>query len=156
MIIKEIIHIIETFAPLSLQENYDNSGLQFGNSEAEVKKVLITLDITEAVVDEAGSDNLSVEDLMLFLQKLTRGEYPEMFEGIDQAKFMSRFNTYRDERWDAWIAIRDAKVEEYKRLGDSNNFERTNPKDASTLGLQLEHYKQKVQERGDERKSRKQ
>ncbi len=53
MNIKEIIHIIESFAPLAFQESYDNSGLQFGNPEAEVKKVLITLDITEAVVDEA-------------------------------------------------------------------------------------------------------
>jgi len=114
------------------------------------------LDLAEAIVDEAGSDNLAIEDLMLFLQKLTRGEYPEMFEGIDQLKFMLRFNKYRDDRWEAGIAIRDAKVEEYKRLGDSNDFERANPRDASSFGLQLEHFRQKSQERKDELKSRKQ
>jgi hypothetical protein len=114
------------------------------------------LDLAEAVVDEAGSDNLAVEDLMLFLQRLTRGHYPEMFEGIDQTKFFTRFNQYRDERWNEGIKLRDAKVAYYQSLGDSNDFERANPKDASTLGLQLEHYKQKSMERKDEAKSRKQ
>jgi len=114
------------------------------------------LDLAEAVVDEAGSDNLAVEDLMLFLQKLTRGQYPEMFEGFDQTKFFTRFNQYRDERWSEGIKLRDEKVAYYQSLGDRNDFERANPKDASTLGLQLEHFKQRSMEKRDEAKSRKQ
>ncbi|HLP49891.1 MAG TPA: Nif3-like dinuclear metal center hexameric protein, partial [Chitinophagales bacterium] len=44
---------LETIAPLSYQESYDNSGLIVGDANAPVKKVLITLDATEAVIDEA-------------------------------------------------------------------------------------------------------
>ena len=53
MLIKDIIALIEEFAPLSLQENYDNAGLICGNPEAKVKSILLTIDITEEVIDEA-------------------------------------------------------------------------------------------------------
>lgn len=51
--IKDIILELESWAPLAYQESYDNSGLLTGNSEDQVKGVLITLDITEAVIEEA-------------------------------------------------------------------------------------------------------
>jgi dinuclear metal center YbgI/SA1388 family protein len=51
--IKEITDFLEQFAPLSLQEKYDNCGLLTGNSLMVVNKVLITLDTTEKVIDEA-------------------------------------------------------------------------------------------------------
>ncbi|MDB5281182.1 MAG: Nif3-like dinuclear metal center hexameric protein [Bacteroidota bacterium] len=53
MKIKEITDFLESIAPLEYQENYDNSGLIVGDKNAIVKKALITLDATEAVVDEA-------------------------------------------------------------------------------------------------------
>ena len=51
--IKEITAALEIFAPLPLQEGYDNAGLQIGVTEAEVTGVLLCLDVTEEVVDEA-------------------------------------------------------------------------------------------------------
>ncbi len=53
MKLKEICTIIEDFAPLSLQESYDNSGLLIGEPDLEVNKALITIDVTEEVVNEA-------------------------------------------------------------------------------------------------------
>lgn len=53
MKIKDIIAHLEILAPLSLQENYDNSGLLVGHSETIVSKVLITLDCTEEVIEES-------------------------------------------------------------------------------------------------------
>lgn len=53
MKIKEILQTIEQLAPLPLQENFDNSGLQIGDVNQEVKSVLLSIDVTEAVVDEA-------------------------------------------------------------------------------------------------------
>ena len=51
--IKEVLHALEEFAPLPLQEDYDNAGLQVGFTETEVSGALLCLDITEAVIDEA-------------------------------------------------------------------------------------------------------
>ena len=48
-----LTNYLESLAPLAYQEDYDNSGLIVGNPEQEVNKALISLDCTEAVVDEA-------------------------------------------------------------------------------------------------------
>lgn len=53
MKIKEILQAIEQLAPLPLQESFDNSGVQIGNANQEAKAVLLCIDVTEAVVDEA-------------------------------------------------------------------------------------------------------
>jgi dinuclear metal center YbgI/SA1388 family protein len=53
MKVHEVISIVEDFAPISLQESYDNSGLQVGSSTDEVKAILCTVDITPEVVKEA-------------------------------------------------------------------------------------------------------
>ena len=53
MQIKDITNYLESIAPLAYQESYDNSGLIVGDKNAPVRKALITLDCTEAVVDEA-------------------------------------------------------------------------------------------------------
>lgn len=44
---------LERFAPLPLQDDYDNAGLQIGLTEADVSGVLLCLDVTEAVIGEA-------------------------------------------------------------------------------------------------------
>lgn len=51
--IREVVDALERFAPLPLQESFDNAGLQVGLTEAEVSGALLCLDVTEAVVDEA-------------------------------------------------------------------------------------------------------
>jgi dinuclear metal center YbgI/SA1388 family protein len=51
--LKEITRTLECLAPLSFQESYDNSGLQVGDPEMEVTGILITLDVTEQVIEEA-------------------------------------------------------------------------------------------------------
>lgn len=53
--IKEVVFALERFAPLPLQESYDNAGLQVGLTEAEASGALLCLDVTEEVIDEAVS-----------------------------------------------------------------------------------------------------
>lgn len=53
MKLREVTSYLESLAPTSWQESYDNSGLLVGNPDDEVKGVLISLDCTEAVLDEA-------------------------------------------------------------------------------------------------------
>lgn len=51
--VKDLIQTIEKFAPVHYQESYDNTGVQVGNVQQELTGVLVALDITPAVVDEA-------------------------------------------------------------------------------------------------------
>lgn len=53
MRIKEILQTIETLAPLSLQEKFDNSGVQVGDTNKEATGAILCIDVTEDVIDEA-------------------------------------------------------------------------------------------------------
>ena len=53
MTVRQIVDIIESVAPLSSQEVWDNSGLQVGSYDAQVRRVLLCTDVSEAVLEEA-------------------------------------------------------------------------------------------------------
>lgn len=78
--IHEIVSAFEAVAPLALQESYDNSGMIVGDMNAEVKRALLCLDCTEAVVDEAivkGCDIIVAHHPIVFggLKRFTGGDY---------------------------------------------------------------------------------
>ena len=66
---RDIIQVIESFAPLSIQEKWDNSGLCIGSQDAEVTSVLLGLDCTPELVDEAiecGADMIVTHHPLIF------------------------------------------------------------------------------------------
>ena len=74
--VKDITSVIEQFAPLSLQEGWDNSGLCIGSPEAPVASILLGLDCTPELVDEAiecGADMIVTHHPLIFsgLKKIT-------------------------------------------------------------------------------------
>ena len=75
MNINKVVDALEQYAPLPLQEGYDNAGLQVGLTETvEVSGALLCLDVTEQVVDEAIEKgcNLIVSHHSLIFRKLAR------------------------------------------------------------------------------------
>ena len=48
-----MLSALERFAPLPLQESWDNAGLQVGLTETEVSGALLCLDVNERIIDEA-------------------------------------------------------------------------------------------------------
>lgn len=72
--VKDIAEVIESFAPKSLQESYDNAGLQVGDPEMPVTAVLLCLDVTEEVIREAKDRECN----------LIVSHHPLIFKGIKQ------------------------------------------------------------------------
>ena len=72
MILKDIIEIIEKEYPKNLASEWDNVGLLAGKETNEIKTVLVTLDITPSVVEEAVKMNA---DLIL-------SHHPLLFGGV--------------------------------------------------------------------------
>ena len=72
MQLKEITDYLDSYAPLYLQEDYDNAGLIVGDESMEIKKALICLDSTEAVIDEAIENNC----------QLVIAHHPIVFSGL--------------------------------------------------------------------------
>ena len=56
--ISDVINEIEKIASLSLQEDWDNSGRQISLGDRDVRKVLLCLEVTSNVVEEAKKGNL--------------------------------------------------------------------------------------------------
>lgn len=72
MTVSEITTILESFAPLAFQEDYDNSGLIVGNANMAVKGILLTVDVTPQVVAEALAKGLN----------LIIAHHPIIFKGL--------------------------------------------------------------------------
>ncbi len=76
MKIREITSYLERIIPLSLQEDYDNSGLQVGDIDNELTSVLLCLDVTKEVLEEA----ISLGANMII------SHHPMIFKGIKSLK----------------------------------------------------------------------
>jgi dinuclear metal center YbgI/SA1388 family protein len=72
--IKQVLCALEQFAPLPLQESWDNAGLQVGLTEAEVSGALLCLDVNEQIVDEAIEKGCN----------LIVSHHPLLFRGLKQ------------------------------------------------------------------------
>ena len=71
-VLKDVTNFLESFAPLGLQEPYDNAGLITGDVYTDISTILITLDVTEKVVDEAIQKNA----------QLIVAHHPIVFSGL--------------------------------------------------------------------------
>lgn len=58
--VKDIIKEMEIFAPKYLKEDFDNVGLMVGDKEKEVNKILLALDCTLDVIEEAKENNIDL------------------------------------------------------------------------------------------------
>lgn len=72
MTIQDLTQYLEEIAPLAYQESYDNAGLIVGSNAKEIHKVLISLDCTEEIVDEAIANQC---DLII-------SHHPIVFKGL--------------------------------------------------------------------------
>ncbi len=70
--LKKITGYLENIAPLRYQESYDNAGLIIGDVNSEITTVLVTLDVTEEVIDEAIAKNA----------QLIVAHHPIVFSGL--------------------------------------------------------------------------
>ena len=80
--VKDVIRHLEFIAPPAYQESYDNCGLLTGEADAPIKGILVTLDCTEAVVEEAierGCNLIVAHHPIIFkgLKRLTGANYVE-------------------------------------------------------------------------------
>lgn len=77
---KSIITVMEKIAPLGLAEQWDNSGWQVGDPDMPVQKIILALDVTPEVVDEAEKNGtqLIISHHPMFLKgiKSVRNDFP--------------------------------------------------------------------------------
>ena len=72
MKINNVLDILESWMPKAISEDFDNVGLIIGNSSQELQNILVTLDSTVDVIEEAIEKNCN----------LIISYHPIIFEGI--------------------------------------------------------------------------
>lgn len=104
------------------------------------------VELAETIVDSSHDDNLSLEDVILFMQRLVRGQYGELYESMDIPKFMQKFELYREERHQEIIAYRENEHLHYRSLGDPER----STKPETPFDEHLRAYADKLQAKNDE------
>ncbi len=87
MKLKELISKVNDISPFFLQESYDNSGLQFGDLNTDVTKVLLSLEVTKSCVEAAKENNANVilahHPILFFSTKrIVKQNMPVLFDAI--------------------------------------------------------------------------
>ena len=107
MKIKEVLNALERFAPLPLQESWDNAGLQLGLTETEVSGALLCLDVNEQIVDEAipkGCNLIVSHHPLLFrgLKQISDADYVQrtVIKAIKNDICVVSMHTNMDNAWD--------------------------------------------------------
>lgn len=77
MILSEIYSHLDTLSPFLLQESWDNSGLQIGDKTAEIKNVVLSLDIDEELLETVEENSLIIT------------HHPLIFKGIKSIEYSS-------------------------------------------------------------------
>lgn len=85
MKIRELIDVIDVFAPFFLQQDFDNSGVQYADLDGNIDKILICLDVTFEIIEEAVKQNCNtiLSHHPIFFKpitNITRQESPIAFQ----------------------------------------------------------------------------
>jgi hypothetical protein len=105
------------------------------------------VDLAETILESSTEDYLSMEDVMLFLQKFIRGEYGSMYESMDIPKFMLAFESYRQKRHEAYLQIQENRHLSYKGIGGGDKAVKSDLEERFySLGNQLSEMKTKLRE----------
>ena len=119
-----MLEALEKFAPLPLQESWDNAGLQIGLTEADVSGALLCLDVTEAIIDEAVAKGCN----------LVVSHHPLLFRGLKQVS----------DATDVQRTVRKAILNDVAVVSMHTNMDNArggvNFKIAERLGLQRVHF----------------
>lgn len=106
MIVRDVTSIIEQFAPLAYQESYDNAGFQVGSPNTEVKGILLCIDVTPKIIEEAiahGANLIISHHPLIFggLKKITGANYVEksVIKAIENGIAIYSAHTNIDSVW---------------------------------------------------------
>lgn len=101
---------VSTALAASLKSAMDNINLRVGLTEDQI------IEISCLIIEQSSEDNLSLEDVLLFLQELLLGKMGKIYDRLDVPTFFELFETYRQSRHMALIRAREDQHVQNKAL----------------------------------------
>lgn len=128
---------VYTALVINLQLAFANLNLKRGFNEDQL------LELADMIIEESWEDNLSLEDVLLFLQQLVTGKAGTIYDRLDIPAFFELFEGYRQDRHLALCYLRYEAECNYKASGDSTRTsDGVAENDANTRQVMANYYKQ--------------
>lgn len=127
----------------ALTSAFNNMNLKFGVNADQ------TIELADQIIDQSHEDNLAIEDVLLFLQKLLVGECGKLYDRMDMPLFFEKFEVYRQERHSSLVNIRDEQHTQSKIMGRGEERETT--ADERKMAQDILDMAQSMQVKDDER-----
>lgn len=112
MKLEQMIEVLEEIAPSNTQESWDNSGIQLAVGPMEIQKVLLTLEITDAIIEEAADEN---PDMIIT-------HHPLIFGGIRTVDYRDVVGSYIVKLLNMGICVYSCHTPFDKLVGGNNDF----------------------------------
>lgn len=125
----------------SLKGALDNINIKRTLTEDQV------IELAEVIIDQSNEDQLALEDVLLFLNRLITGQAGTLYDRLDMPTFFELFESYREERYQALRHVQHEQHIVYKGLGDNSRLSDI-VKDADDNYRQAlaDHYKKQYNE----------
>lgn len=86
-------------------------------------------ELSYALIDDAESDHLAIQDIMLFLDGFAMFKYGKVYDRMDMPTFFEMLEVYREKRHQEFVRHKDEQDSQYKAYGDSNRMSNDVDKD---------------------------
>lgn len=126
----------------SLKSALDNINLKKGLNEDQV------IELAEVIIDQSHEDQLALEDILLFLNRLITGQAGTLYDRLDMPTFFELFESYREERYQALRHVQDEQHTNYRAMGDNSRLsDKVRDADNNYREALANHYKKQYNEK---------
>lgn len=125
---------VYTVLVVKLQQAFSNLNLRKGFNEDQL------LNLAEMIIEQASEDNLSMEDVLLFLEQLVTGKSGKIFDRMDAPTFFELFEDYRERRHLALQYMQYEAHQQYKSMGDDKRSSEQDIRDDLSFKRQMQEY----------------
>ena len=122
---------------LAITKTLNSFNLRVGMNPAQV------LELAYSLIEESEQDQLSIQDILLFLEGLPKFKYGKVYDRMDMPTFYELFEVYREQRHQAYVNAREEQHAQFKSMGDSNRMSTDTDKEANRNAMKqyLQNFK---------------
>lgn len=107
---------IASVLSIAITNTLNNFNLRVGMSPDQVSYLAYEL------ITEAESDQLAIQDILLFLDGMVKFKYGKVYDRMDMPTFYEMLEVYREERHKAFMNAKEEQSTQFKAYGDTNRM----------------------------------
>lgn len=135
---------VATALTAAIKSAMENINLKLPMSEDQI------IELAGQIIDQSAEDNLSLEDVLLFLQQLVTGKSGKIYDRMDIPRFFELFEIYRQERHVRLLRIREEQQCQQKSMGDTTRISESDTEKENMRAAMGDYLKEKYKDNPNE------